>query len=99
MSGSTQLDAVLELALQLAPGDRLRLVEQVVASVGQELKQREGTNQPAEDEPWGKRLVRLVRDLDPTDLVDSDIEDPIEWIQAQRRKDASRLDTYWRGDA
>ena len=37
MAHTTQLEEALALALQLPPGDRLRLVERVVASVEREI--------------------------------------------------------------
>jgi hypothetical protein len=97
MSNTVELDAALKLALHLRPAERLRLVELVVASVSQEIAEDRPSAQIANEEPWGKRLVRLINELDPIDFVDPEIEDPVEWVQAQRRKDESRLDDYWSG--
>ena len=52
MSEPTQLEEALALALQLTPGDRLRLVERVVASVERDIAGGvPATHTPAEH--WG----------------------------------------------
>ena len=36
--------------------------------------------------------------MEPTEFVDPDIEDPVEWVNAQRRKRADKLKPYQDGD-
>jgi hypothetical protein len=96
MSESTQLAAALVLALQLGPGDRLRLVERVVASVERDIAGGvPATHTPAEH--WGQALNRLLDALDLSDWEALEIDDPVEWVKALRRKDEARLDSYWDG--
>jgi len=96
MSEPTQLEAALVLALQLAPGDRLRLVERVVASVERDIAGGvPGTHTPAEH--WGQALNRLLDALNLSDWEALEINDPVEWVKALRRKDEVRLEHYWDG--
>jgi hypothetical protein len=85
MAHTTQLEEALVLALQLAPGDRLRLVERVVASV-----EREIAASPAQEEHWGKRLLQVLEGLDFTDWTDIDTDDPVEWVKRVRREQVTR---------
>jgi hypothetical protein len=94
MSYTTQLEEALALALKLPPGDRLRLVERVVASVEHEIAAGVPVMQPPA-EHWGQALNRLLDALDMRDWEALEINDPVEWVKALRRKDESRLDTYW----
>ena len=96
MSESTQLETVLDLALQLGPSERLRLVERVVASVERDIAGGVPvTHTPAEH--WGQALNRLLDALDLNDWETLEIDDPVEWVKALRRKDEARLDPYWDG--
>lgn len=95
MGHTTQLEEALALALKLPPGERLRLVERVVASVEDEITRGiPGTQIPAEQ--WGQALNRLVDALDLSDWEAMEINDPVEWVKALRRHDESRLDPYWK---
>ena len=96
MSESTQLETALALALQLGPSERLRLVERVVASVERDIAGGVSvTYTPAEH--WGQALNRLLDALDLSDWEALEIDDPVEWVKALRRKDEARLDSYWDG--
>ena len=46
----------------------------------------------------GAELVAMLRKMGPIDLVDPEIEDPVEWLEAQRQKEADRLKPYWDED-
>ena len=94
MGHTTQLEEALALALKLPPGERLRLVERVVASVEHEItRDMPSTQTPAEH--WGQALNRLVDALDLSDWEAFEINDPVEWVKALRRHDELRLDPYW----
>lgn len=80
-----QLEEALSIALRLSPADRLRLVEKVISSVGRELEAAPSDQAPPE-EHWGQSLNRLLEELGPIDLVDPEIEDPVEWVRSQREK-------------
>jgi hypothetical protein len=97
MADTTQLEEVLTLALRLSPGERLRLVERVVSSVERDIEAPPANEQQPE-EHWGQGLVRLLQELGPIEMVNPEIEDPVEWVQEQRRKDAERLKPYWDGE-
>jgi hypothetical protein len=96
MSQPSQLDEALALALKLPAGARLRLVERVVASVEREIA-RGGPSTPTPAEHWGQALNRLLDALDLSDWEALEIDDPVEWVKALRRKDEARLDPYWDG--
>ena len=63
MNEPTQLEEALALALQLTPGDRLRLVERVVASLERDITGGVPVT-PTPTEHWGQALNRLLDALD-----------------------------------
>jgi hypothetical protein len=93
MSHTTQLEEAVALALQLAPGDRLRLVERVVVSVERDL----ASAQPHE-EHWGKHLLQVLEELDFTDWTYIDTDDPVEWVKRVRREQDMRRGLHWEQD-
>jgi hypothetical protein len=94
MGHTTQLEEALALALKLPPGERLRLVERVVASVEHEITRGMPSTQ-IPTEHWGQALNRLVDALDLSDWEALEINDPVEWVKALRRQDESRLNPHW----
>ncbi|MHB8624599.1 MAG: hypothetical protein ACYDBJ_08915 [Aggregatilineales bacterium] len=82
---AVQLEEALSLVLSLSPVDRLKLVERVVSSVERELEVAPLAEQQPEAH-WGQALNRLLDEVGPIDLVDPEIEDPVEWVKAQREK-------------
>ena len=42
----------------------------------------------------GAELVAMLKKMGPIDLVDPEIEDPVEWLEAQRQKEADRLKPF-----
>ncbi|MGB1285444.1 MAG: hypothetical protein ACPG7F_02830 [Aggregatilineales bacterium] len=46
----------------------------------------------------GEEIAAMLDEIDPIEMVDSHIEDPVEWVKAQRRKRDNFLDTYRYGD-
>jgi hypothetical protein len=89
-----QLKEALALALKLPPGERLRLVERVVASVEREIAGGIPVTQTP-DAHWGQALNRLLAALDLRDWETVEIDDPVEWVKRLHRQDESRLDAYW----
>ena len=85
MAHTTQLEEALALALQLPAGDRLRLVERVVASVEHEI-----AASPAREEHWGKHLLQVLGELDFSDWTDIETDDPVEWVKQVRREQVAR---------
>jgi hypothetical protein len=92
MDYTAQLEEAVEAALKLTPKDRLRLIERVASSV-----EREIPDAPSE-EHWGRKLNALLDSFGPIEFVDPEITDPVEWVKAQRRKEADRLKPYWTGE-
>ena len=81
---------VLKQAQTLSPQERKELVKLLVdlLDVGEQPPN-------ASEEHWGQSLVHLLLELGPIDMANPEIDDPVEWVQAQRRKDAERLQPYW----
>jgi hypothetical protein len=94
MGTTAQLEEALALALKLPPGDRLQLVERVVASV-----EREIAGTPPREEHWGKHLLQVLDTLDFTDWTSIDTDDPVEWVKRVRREQETRRDLDWGHDA
>ena len=47
----------------------------------------------------GAEIVAMLEALDgPIEFVDAHIEDPVEWVQAQRHKRRQHLETYWKSE-
>jgi hypothetical protein len=85
MSHTTQFEEELALALPLAPGDRLRLVERVVASVEHKI-----AGAPPRQEHWGRHLLQMLEELDFTDWRDIDTDNPVEWVKRVRHEQETR---------
>ena len=81
----TRFEELLSLVLRLSPLDRLKLVERVVSSVESDLEILPPDVGQLETH-WGQALNRLLDEQGPIDLVDSEIDDPVEWVKAQREK-------------
>jgi hypothetical protein len=43
----------------------------------------------------GAEIVAMLEQMEPIEFVDPEIEDPVEWVKAQRKKQADRLKPYW----
>lgn len=43
----------------------------------------------------GAEIAALLQDIEPIELVDSHIDDPVEWVKVQRRKRTEQLKTNW----
>jgi hypothetical protein len=82
---AVRLEEALSLALSLSPVDRLKLVERVISSVEHELEVPPFSEEQSE-EHWGQALNRLLDEVGPVDFVDPEVEDPVEWVKAQREK-------------
>ena len=42
----------------------------------------------------GAEIVAMLNDMGPIEFVDSSIEDPVEWVKAQRQKRTEQLQSY-----
>ena len=97
MNDPTPLERVLTLALRLPPTERLRLVEQVVASVEHDIIGSTPMKLPDAEEHWGEHLLQLLEELDLTDWTDTDTNDPVEWVKQHRTQQGSRHQSYCDG--
>lgn len=89
MDATQEFETAVALVLKLSAADRLRLVEQVVASVEREI------TTPRTDEHWGQQLLALLDSLDFGEWPDIEGDDPVEWVQQMRRHQATRRDLDW----
>jgi hypothetical protein len=39
----------------------------------------------------GAAIAAMLEQMEPIELVDPEITDPVEWVETQRRKDSDRL--------
>jgi hypothetical protein len=83
---------VLQQAQTLSAHERKELVKLLVDSL-------EFPESPASSHPkTGVQIAALLNQMSPIEFVDPEIDDPVEWVKAQRRKEANRLAPYWKGD-
>ena len=76
---------ILEHAKSLSPAERSELVNQLMAM-----------DAPPRTKPkTGAEIVAMLNKIDPIEFVDPEIEDPVEWVKAQRQKEANRHKPYW----
>ncbi len=86
------LAEILQQAQTLNAHDRKELVKLLVNSL--EFPESSALSRPK----TGVELAALLRQMSPVEFVDPEIDNPAEWVKAQRRKDAQRLSAYWEGD-
>ncbi len=90
MNDPTQLNEALELALKLSPKERIQLIERVASSVERDIEPA-----PPSTEHWGQKLVRLLDELGPIELVHPEIDDPVEWVKQIRRDEREQRLGDW----
>lgn len=83
----TQLEQVISLALDLPPNEQAKLIEQVASHLASSILENPS---PIEKEHWGKKVIAFLETIDESDWAD--IEDPVEWVKAQRRASERKLD-------
>jgi hypothetical protein len=87
---NTMLEEALALALKLAPKERKELTKLLIDTL-------DTTDQPVTQAKTGAEIAAILETMEPIEFVDSDIEDPVEWVKAQRHKRAEQLKPYWDG--
>ena len=88
----TTVQDILEQAKALTAGERKELAKLIIDTLDTQ-------NTPENRPKTGAEIVAMLEAWDdPGELVDSHIEDPVEWVKAQRRKRQQRLDPYRNGD-
>jgi hypothetical protein len=84
------VEEILEQAKALSDHERRELVKRLVDSFS--------VSQPDTSVLSGSEIVALLRDMEPIAFVDPEIDDPVAWVKAQRRKDTDRLAPYWNSE-
>jgi hypothetical protein len=78
---------ILEQAKKLTRAEREELAQQLL-NMSDEL-------QPSRRAKTGAEIVAMLEAMDgPVEFVDPHIEDPVEWVKAQRRKRQEELKPY-----
>jgi len=83
----TQLEQVISLALDLPPNEQAKLIEQVASHLASSMLTHPS---PIQEEHWGKKVIAFLETIDESEWAD--IEDPVEWVKAQRRASERQLD-------
>lgn len=82
------LDDILQQAKKLTREEREELAQQLL-----NLPDEPQTSRRAKT---GAEIVAMLEAMDgPIEFVDPHIEDPVEWVKAQRRKRQEQLKPYW----
>lgn len=82
------ISTILEQVKALSPQERRELAKLLIDM----LDAPQETSQPK----TGADIVAMLEAMDqPIELVDPHIEDPVEWVKAQRRKRQAKLKPYW----
>lgn len=77
---------LLAQAKSLSPQDRKELAKLLIDT----LDVSETDSRPK----TGAQIVEMLQAIEPIEFVDSHIEDPVEWVNTQRRKRADKLQPY-----
>ncbi len=86
------IDTILEQARQLNHQERKELAKRLIDLL----------DAPQEPRPpkTGAEIAAILEAMEgPIEFVDPHIEDPVEWVKEQRRKQQERLKPYWDGEA
>jgi hypothetical protein len=89
---TTSLEEALDLALKLAPKERLQLIERVASSIERDIA---APSVQELSEHWGRALLRLLDELGPIELKYPEIEDPVEWVKQIRRDEREQRLGDW----
>ena len=81
---------ILEQAKALSPQERKELAKSLIDMMD--------AGGPATQPKTGVEIVAMLEAMDPIEFVDPHIEDPVEWVKAQRRKRQEKLKPYRDGD-
>ena len=79
---------ILKQVETLSPHERDELFQQLLAM-------REDAPVRVPKSQTGAEIVARLNEMEPIEFVDPEIEDPVEWVKAQRQKQVERLKPYW----
>lgn len=89
---------IMQQAQALPLHERKELIKQLVDTMDSNGSQDQFKTRVGTAPKTGAEIAAMLMDMDPIELVDPEIEDPVEWVKAQRQKEADRLKPYWDGD-
>ncbi len=69
---------ILEQAKALSPRERKELAKLLIDTLE--------SSESAAQAKTGAEIVAMLQEMDPIEFVDPQIEDPVEWVKAQREK-------------
>ena len=81
---------ILEQAKALSPKERKELAKSLIDMMD--------ADESATQTKTGAEIVAMLEAMDPIEFVDPHIEDPVEWVKAQRHKRQEKLKPYRDGD-
>ena len=81
---------ILEQAKALSPQERKELAKMLIDMLD--------TGETVSQAKTGAEIVAMLEAIEPIEFVDPEIEDPVEWVKAQRHKRADRLKPYRDGE-
>jgi hypothetical protein len=84
------LTEILEQAKGLTPQERKELAKLLIDTLD--------VDEAHSHAKTGAEIVAMLEAMNPIDFVDPEIEDPVEWVKAQRRKREEQLKRYWDGE-
>jgi hypothetical protein len=84
------ISEIFAQAKELSPQERKELAKLLIDSLD--------TGESATQLKTGTEIVAILQAMEPIEFVDPQIEDPVEWVKAQRRKRADTLKPYRDGD-
>lgn len=87
---------IMKQAEELSPQERKELVKLLIDSLDVGLtSSRKQHPDFSSTVLTGSDIATMLNDMEPIELLDSEISDPVEWVKTQRRKEAERLKPYW----
>lgn len=87
----TVSDLLEQARALLSPAERKELTKLLIDTLD--------TGESVSQAKTGAEIVAMLEAMDPIEFVDDHIEDPVQWVEAQRRKDAERLNSYRGNDS
>lgn len=81
---------ILDQAKALSPQERKELAKLLIDTLD--------TGEAARQPRTGAEIVALLQTMEPIVFVNTDIEDPVEWVKVQRRKRTDQLNMLQDGD-
>lgn len=81
------ISEIFDQAKALSPEERKELAKLLIDTLD--------TSESTSNAKTGAEIVALLKTMKPIEFVDSHIEDPVDWLKAQRKKRADVLKPYW----